>query len=138
MTTSSDLPRRHFADFSLARQLWEGFGCAALAGAVSGLALGTSLWLYLATAGLASVAGLPAATQHSTLKGALVRTSFGGTVWAAAVLIVFSSIGNAPVMPSPDPVWYLVLTTVPATLVGWLVWAWTHRSDQAAVPALSS
>lgn len=127
--------RRHFADFSLPRQLWEGFGCAALAGAVSGLTLTAALWLYLATAGLAAVAGLPAATQHRTLRGALIRTSVGGSVWAGAVLVAALATGTASTLPTPDPVVYLVLTTVPAMAAGWIVWTWTNRSGALAPAA---
>jgi hypothetical protein len=123
--------RRHFADFSVPRQVWEGVGCAALAGAVTGYALGTSLWLYLATAGLAAVAGVPAATQHRTLRGALIRTSVGGFVWATAVLFVYLLRGEASVFPIPQPQWYLATTTIPAMAVGWLVWTWSNRLSPA-------
>lgn len=123
-----ELPRQHFADFSAPRQLWEGVGCAFIAGAVTGWALGTNLWLYLATAGIAAVAGVPAATQHRTLRGALIRTTVGGFLWALAVLLVFLARGQAAVMPLPNPLGlYLVTTTLPATTVGWLVWSWTNR-----------
>jgi len=126
--------RRQFADFSVVRQLWEGIGCAVLAGAITGYCLGTNLWLYLGTATIAAVAGVPAATQHSSLRGALVRTTVGGFLWALAVLVVFVARGHEAVMPLPNPLaLYLVTTTLPAMVVGWLVWAWTNRS--AAVTA---
>lgn len=114
----------------LARRAWETFGCAAVSGAVTGLALGWNLWLYLATAGLASACGIPAATQHRTLRGAVARTTVGGFVWAAAVLGVFLLCGRQAVTTLPDPIgWYLVLATLPATGVGWAVWAYAHRVD---------
>ncbi|HEX4190909.1 MAG TPA: hypothetical protein VHZ06_07920 [Marmoricola sp.] len=124
---ADDLPRRHFADFSVARQLWEGVGCAALAGAITGFALGTSAWLYLATAALATVAGIPAATQHRTLRGALVRTAVGGFVWATAVMVVYAMRGQEAAFPVLQPEWYLASTTFPAMAVGWLVWTWSQR-----------
>lgn len=136
--TRTERPRRHFVDFSVPRQLWEGVGCAGMAGAVSGLALGAGLWLYLATATVAAIGGLPAGTQHRTLRGALLRTAVGGTVWAAFVLITALGIGAASSLPTPDPVVYLVLTAVPATFAGWLAWTWSHRSAGSARPALSS
>ncbi|HET6153456.1 MAG TPA: hypothetical protein VFE15_10890 [Marmoricola sp.] len=123
------VPRRNFADFSVARQVWEGVGCAALAGSVTGVALGTSAWLYLATAALATIAGIPAATQHRTLRGALVRTSVGGFVWAGAVLMVYALCGQTAAFPVLQPQWYLVSTTLPAMAVGWLVWTWAQHAS---------
>lgn len=124
-------PRALYAEWSLLRRAWEGVGCAAVAGAVTGYALGTNLWLYLATAALASVAGIPAATQHRTLRGALIRTTVGGFVWAAAVLGVFLARGADAVARVPDPIgWYLLFATLPATGVGWLVWTITNRRSR--------
>ncbi|RZI88198.1 MAG: hypothetical protein EOO67_13430 [Microbacterium sp.] len=121
-------PRTLYDEMPLARRAWETVGCAAVSGAVTGLTLGWNLWFYLATAGLASVAGIPAATQHRTLRGAVARTTVGGFVWAGAVLVVFLLGGNDAVTTLPDPVgWYLVLATLPATAVGWGVWTYAHR-----------
>lgn len=136
-TPSRTPARPQFADFSRARQVWETAGCAILAGAVTGWALGTSLLLYLGTAGLASLAGLPAATQHRTLRGALTRTTVGGFLWAAAVLTVFLLTGREAVTHVPDPIgWYLVLATLPATAAGWAVWSWTNRVSASATLVL--
>lgn len=121
-------PRRFFVECSLSRRAWETIGCSAVSGAVTGLTLGWNLWLYLATAGLASVCGIPAATQHRTLWGAIARTTVGGFVWAAAVLVVFLLTGHKAVTHLPDPVgWYLVMATLPATAVGWGVWTLARR-----------
>lgn len=126
-------PRRYFSELSGVRRAWEAVGCAAVAGAVSGFLLGTSLLLYLGTAGVASVGGIPAATQHRTLRGAMIRATVGGFVWASAVLVVFLVHGRDAVTTVPDPIgWYLPLATLPATVVGWLVWTAAHRLNQAA------
>lgn len=127
-------PRRYFSELSVVRRAWESVGCAAVAGAVSGFLLGTSLLLYLGTAGLASVGGIPAATQHRTLRGAMIRATVGGFVWAGAVLVVFLAHGRDAVTTVPDPIgWYLVLATLPATAVGWLVWTVAQRLSQATL-----
>ncbi|MCX6396209.1 MAG: hypothetical protein NTV23_06965 [Propionibacteriales bacterium] len=121
-------PQRFFTECSLARRAWETAGCAAVSGAVTGFTLGWNLWFYLATAGIASVAGIPAATQHRTLSGAVARTTIGGFVWAAAVLAVFELTGKTAVTHLPDPIgWYLVIATLPATAVGWGVWLLARR-----------
>lgn len=128
-------PRRFFTECTPARRLWESVGCAAVSGAVTGLTLGWNLWLYLATAGLASICGIPAATQHRTLRGAVARTTIGGFVWAAAVLAVFGLTGNSAVTHLPDPIgWYLVIATLPATAVGWGVWLLARRLQRTGVP----
>lgn len=127
-------PRRYFSDLPFGRRAWEAVGCAGVSGALSGFALGTSLWLYLGTAGVASLGGIPAATQHRTLRGAMIRATVGGFVWAATVLVVFLAFGHDAVTTVPDPIgWYLVLATAPATAVGWLVWTAAHRLSQAAL-----
>lgn len=126
-------PPRYFGELSVLRRAWESVGCAAVTGAVSGFALGASLWLYLGTAGLASVGGIPAATQHRTLRAAMVRATVGGFVWAALVLVVFLTRGHDAVTTVPDPIgWYLLLATLPATAVGWLVWTLADRVSRGA------
>lgn len=128
VTTLGTPPRRHFCEFSRLRQAWEAVGCAAVSGAVTGFALGLNVWLYLATAGIASIGGIPAATQHRTRRGATVRATIGGFVWAAAVLGVYLASGRAAVTHLPDPLgWYLLLATLPATAVGWSVWTLAMR-----------
>lgn len=121
-------PQCAFSDWSLRRKIWETVGCAALAGALTGYALGVNLWFYLATAAVASIVGLPAAAQHRTLRGALLRTTIGGFIWAATVLAVFLSTGREATSRLPDPLgWYLLLATLPATAAGWAVWTLARR-----------
>ena len=127
-------PRCLFVEFSLRRRAWETFGCAAVSGVVTGFALGLNLWLYLATAGIASIGGIPAATQHRTRWGAVARTTVGGFVWAAAVLLVFLATGRQATTHLPDPIgWYLVIATLPATAVGWIVWTVARRLSPEAL-----
>jgi hypothetical protein len=133
--TAGFAPRSMFADWSLARRAWESVGCPAVAGAVTGVALGTSAWLYLLTAVIASVTGIPAATQHRTLRGAVARTTVGGFAWALAVVTVFVLRGHAATYRVPDPIgWYLLLATLPATAIGWAVWTVTSRVSPARLP----
>lgn len=132
-----DPSQGRFAEFSRARQAWETLGCAATAGALSGFLLGTQMWLYLTSAGIASVAGIPAAAQHRTLRAAVARTTAGGFAWSASVLGVFLAIGNEATSRVPDPIgWHLVLATLPATAVGFVVWTVADRlSRSPALPA---
>jgi hypothetical protein len=134
-TTTGFAPRSLFADWSLTRRAWESVGCPVVAGAVTGFALGTSAWLYLLTAVVASVTGIPAATQHRTLGGALARTTIGGFAWAAAVVVVFVARGQEATYRIPDPIgWYLLLATLPAAVIGGLVWTLTARVSPDRLP----
>jgi hypothetical protein len=128
-------PRAMFADFSLTRRAWESVGCPVAAGAVTGYCLGLSAWLYLLTAVIASITGIPAATQHRTLRGAIARTTVGGFAWAASVVAVFVLSGQEATYRVPDPIgWYLLLATLPATAIGWAVWTVTERVSPHRLP----
>ena len=84
-----------------ARRAWEAVGGPLVAGTVAGLALAVSTWAYVGAVVVVDLSSLPVGPQHRTWRGALLRSSLGGVLFAVAVLVV-NAVGDSAAMGCPS------------------------------------
>ena len=119
---------RTYSGMSPGRRAWEAIGAPLAIGAVCGLALGVTAWLYYTGVVISVIGGLLVGSQHRTPWGSLARGLAGGALWGVALLIVHTLTGRQATARLPDPqAVYLFFTTLPGGLLALISYFLFHR-----------
>jgi len=121
----------YLSDMPQPKKVWEAAGGAIVTGIICGYLSTTTGWAYYVALAVTIIGGLPAGSQHRTLRGAALRGVAAGGLWSLALLATIQISDREAGDAIPRPMWVIVVIAVVFTaLVSSVVWTIVNRRRQ--------